>query len=79
VSGAPIVRSEQYDDTFRGADADPADAVRQSGHRGIENTVRQPAFDDLVTRIENGTQPAGDDVLGDGIRRIRSDRSVLRL
>jgi hypothetical protein len=40
-------------------------AVRQPGHCGIENTVRQPAFDDLVTWIENGTEPAGDDVLGD--------------
>jgi pimeloyl-ACP methyl ester carboxylesterase len=40
-------------------------AVRQPGHCGIENTVRQPAFDDLVTWIENGAEPAGDDVLGD--------------
>jgi hypothetical protein len=27
--------------------------------------VREPAFDDLVAWIENGTVPAGDDVLGD--------------
>jgi len=27
--------------------------------------VRQPAFDDLVSWIENGIGPAGDDVLGD--------------
>ena len=40
-------------------------AVRQPGHCGIENMVRQPAFDDLVTWIENGAEPAGDDVLGD--------------
>jgi hypothetical protein len=40
-------------------------AMRQPRHCGIENTVRQPAFDDLVTWIENRTEPAGDDVLGD--------------
>src|SRR6266851_3850523 len=48
-------------------------AVRQPGHCGIENMVRQPAFDDLVNWIENGAEPAGDDVLGEvsqlGIRR----------
>jgi len=40
-------------------------AVRQTGHCGIENAVRELAFDDLVTWIEIGTMPAGDDVLGD--------------
>jgi hypothetical protein len=40
-------------------------AVRQPGHCGIENSVRQLAFGDLVSWIENGTEPAGDDVLGD--------------
>ena len=40
-------------------------AVRQPGHCGIENMVRQPAFDDLVNWIENRAEPAGDDVLGD--------------
>jgi len=51
-------------------------AVRASGHCGIENAVREPAFDDLVGWIENGTVPAGDDVLGDvsrlGLRWTRS-------
>jgi hypothetical protein len=27
--------------------------------------VREAAFDDLVAWVENGTVPAGDDVLGD--------------
>jgi hypothetical protein len=40
-------------------------AVRQPGHCGIENMVRQPAFDDLVNWIENRAEPAGDDVLGE--------------
>ncbi len=40
-------------------------AVRRPGHCGIENAVREPAFDDLVAWIEKGTVPAGDDVLGD--------------
>ncbi|HKM74511.1 MAG TPA: DUF6351 family protein [Stellaceae bacterium] len=40
-------------------------AVRSPGHCGIENEVREPAFDDLVAWIEKGTVPAGDDVLGD--------------
>jgi hypothetical protein len=40
-------------------------AVRRPGHCGIENAVREAAFDDLVTWLENGTGPAGDDVLGD--------------
>jgi hypothetical protein len=39
--------------------------VRSPGHCGIENAVREPAFDDPVAWIENGTVPAGDDVLGD--------------
>jgi len=43
-------------------------AVRWPGHCGIENAVREPAFDDLVTWIEKGTVPEGDDVLGDVIR-----------
>jgi len=40
-------------------------AVRWPGHCGIENAVREPAFDDLVAWIEKGTVPAGDDVFGD--------------
>ncbi|HYU13730.1 MAG TPA: hypothetical protein VEK82_14205, partial [Stellaceae bacterium] len=40
-------------------------AVRWPGHCGIENAVREPAFDDLVAWIEKGTVPAGDDVLRD--------------
>ncbi len=40
-------------------------AVRWPGHCGIENAVRERAFDDLVAWIEKGTVPAGDDVLGD--------------
>ena len=40
-------------------------AVRSPGHCGIENEVREHAFDDLLAWIEKGTVPAGDDVLGD--------------
>jgi hypothetical protein len=40
-------------------------AVRWPAHCGIENAVRETAFDDLVAWIEHGTVPAGDDVLGD--------------
>jgi hypothetical protein len=40
-------------------------AVRWPGHCGIDNAVRELAFDDLVAWVENGTVPAGDDVLGD--------------
>jgi pimeloyl-ACP methyl ester carboxylesterase len=40
-------------------------AVRWPGHCGMENAVREPAFDDLVVWIEKGIVPAGDDVLGD--------------
>src|SRR5437764_12257 len=40
-------------------------AVRWPGHCGIENAVREPAFDDLVAWIEKGTVPEGDDVFGD--------------
>ena len=40
-------------------------AVRWPGHCGIDNAVRQPAFDDLVAWIEKGTVPEGDDVFGD--------------
>jgi pimeloyl-ACP methyl ester carboxylesterase len=40
-------------------------AVRQPGHCGIESAVRELAFDDLVAWIEEGSVPAGDDVLGD--------------
>ena len=40
-------------------------AVRSPGHCGIENEVRESAFDDLVAWIEKGAVPAGDDVLGD--------------
>ena len=40
-------------------------AVRWPGHCGMDNGVREPAFDDLVTWIEKGTVPPGDDVLGD--------------
>jgi hypothetical protein len=51
-------------------------AVRQPGHCRIDGTVREPAFDDLVAWIENGTVPAGDNVLGDvsqlGLRWTRS-------
>jgi hypothetical protein len=42
--------------------------VRWPGHCGIENAVRERAFDDLVAWIENGRVPAGDDVLGDVTR-----------
>jgi pimeloyl-ACP methyl ester carboxylesterase len=40
-------------------------AARWPGHCGIENAVREPAFDDLVAWIEKGAAPEGDDVLGD--------------
>jgi hypothetical protein len=40
-------------------------AVRWPGHCGIENAVREPAFDDLVAWIDKGIVPEGDDVLGD--------------
>jgi pimeloyl-ACP methyl ester carboxylesterase len=40
-------------------------AVRWPGHCGMDNGVREPAFDDLVVWIEKGTVPTGDDVLGD--------------
>jgi hypothetical protein len=51
-------------------------AVRQAGHCGIEDSVSEPAFDDLVAWIEKGTVPDGDNVLGDvsqlGLRWTRS-------
>ena len=31
----------------------------------LEALFRQPAFDDLVAWIENGAEPAGDEVLGE--------------
>jgi len=40
-------------------------AVRRAGHCGIEGTVRERAFDDLVAWVEHGIMPEGDDVLGD--------------
>jgi len=40
-------------------------AVRRAGHCGIEDTVRERAFDDLVAWVEHGIMPEGDDVLGD--------------
>lgn len=40
-------------------------AVRRAGHCGIEGTVRERAFDDLVAWMERGIKPDGDDVLGD--------------
>ena len=50
--------------------------LRSIGHCGFVNWERDPAFDDLVAWIENGTVPAGDDVLGDvtqlGLRWTRS-------
>jgi len=40
-------------------------AVRRAGHCGIDGTVRERAFDDLVAWMERGATPEGDDVLGD--------------
>jgi hypothetical protein len=40
-------------------------AVRATGHCGFDNAESVPAFDDLVKWIENGSVPAGDNVLGD--------------
>jgi hypothetical protein len=39
--------------------------VRWPSHCSTENAVREAAFDDLVTWIETGARPEGDDVLGD--------------
>src|SRR5215217_2038011 len=36
-----------------------------SGHCGIPASVRQAAFDDLLTWMDTGAIPDGDDVLGD--------------
>jgi len=51
-------------------------AVRWAGHCGIEGSVRERAFEDLVAWIERGVVPEGDDVLGDvtklGLRWTRS-------
>ena len=38
-------------------------AVRWPGHCAFDGEVREQAFDDLVTWIEKGTKPDGDDVL----------------
>jgi pimeloyl-ACP methyl ester carboxylesterase len=38
-------------------------AVRWPGHCGFDGEVREQAFEDLVTWIEQGTKPDGDDVL----------------
>jgi pimeloyl-ACP methyl ester carboxylesterase len=40
-------------------------AARWPGHCGIAGAVRERAFDDLVSWIEQGTKPDGDDVLGE--------------
>jgi dienelactone hydrolase len=40
-------------------------AQRRAGHCGFTGTIRERAFDDLVTWLERGTVPAGDEVLGD--------------
>jgi hypothetical protein len=40
-------------------------AIRWAGHCGIEGAVRERAFEDLVTWMERGVVPDGDDVLGD--------------
>ena len=40
-------------------------AVRWPTHCGIDGAARRRAFDDLVSWIEQGTRPAGDDVFGD--------------
>ena len=39
--------------------------VRWPGHCSTENAVREAAFNDLVTWIETGARPKGDDVFGD--------------
>jgi pimeloyl-ACP methyl ester carboxylesterase len=43
-------------------------AVRAAAHCSFHDGVRESAFDDLVTWIEHGTAPWGDDVLGDVTR-----------
>ena len=40
-------------------------AFRWPGHCSTESAMREAAFDDLVTWIETGTRPEGDDVFGD--------------
>ena len=40
-------------------------ASRWPGHCGFEGGMREQGFDDLVSWIERGSVPAGDDVLGD--------------
>lgn len=37
--------------------------VQGIGHCAIDNRIRERAFDDLVTWIERGNKPAGDDIL----------------
>ena len=57
--------------------------VRATEHCGFENAVRDRAFDDLVTWIEGGIVPAGDDVLSDasqlGLRwtRVRHPNDLI--
>jgi hypothetical protein len=52
-------------------------AVRWPGHCGIDGAMREAAFDDLVAWVENGTVPAGDDVLGD-VRQLGLRWTLLR-
>jgi pimeloyl-ACP methyl ester carboxylesterase len=40
-------------------------AVRQAAHCGFDSAVRERAFEDLVSWMERGAVPEGDDVLGD--------------
>ena len=40
-------------------------ALRWAGHCGIDGAARDRAFEDLVSWIERGLVPEGDDVLGD--------------
>ena len=45
-------------------------AVRWAGHCGFDGDVREQAFDDLVTWIERGVKPAGDDVLAADVSKL---------
>jgi alpha-beta hydrolase superfamily lysophospholipase len=48
-------------------------AIRRAGHCNFSDAERSRAFDDLVAWLEQGTQPAGDDVLTDDLAHLGLD------
>jgi len=44
--------------------------IRAPSHCGFENQIREQAFDDLVTWVERGVRPVGEDVLARDLSRI---------